>query len=65
MRVGLNDKWDNQKLANKWVITGYEKRSENSESLYTSPLITKDGEHLASSLNSNEPNPTTKKLNKE
>ncbi|WRD48588.1 DUF3519 domain-containing protein [Helicobacter pylori] len=44
------------------MITGYEKRLENSESLYTSPLITK-GETLP--LNSNEPNPTTKKLNKE
>nr|WP_240668716.1 DUF3519 domain-containing protein [Helicobacter pylori] len=51
-----------EKLPNHWVITGYEKRSENSESLYTSPLITK-GETLP--LNSNEPNPNTKKLNKE
>ncbi|MGL2820308.1 DUF3519 domain-containing protein, partial [Helicobacter pylori] len=24
MRVGLNDKWDNQKLENKWVISSYE-----------------------------------------
>ncbi|MCQ2863107.1 DUF3519 domain-containing protein, partial [Helicobacter pylori] len=47
---------------NHWVITGYEKRLEDSESLYTSPLITK-GETLP--LNSNEPNPTTKKLNKD
>ncbi|MDU9811766.1 DUF3519 domain-containing protein [Helicobacter pylori] len=39
------------------MITGYEKRSENSESLYTSPLITK-GETLP--LNSNESNLTTK-----
>ncbi|GAA7231124.1 hypothetical protein ID0463_09960 [Helicobacter pylori] len=23
MRVGLNDKWDNQKLENKWVISSY------------------------------------------
>ncbi|MCQ2929612.1 DUF3519 domain-containing protein, partial [Helicobacter pylori] len=42
---------------NKWVITGYEKRLEDSESLYTSPLITK-GETLP--LNSNNLNPTTK-----
>ncbi len=61
-RVGLNNEWKNEKLENHWVITGYEKRSENSESLYTSPLITK-GETLP--LNSNKPNPTTKKLNKE
>lgn len=24
MRVGLNDKWDNQKLENKWVTSSYE-----------------------------------------
>ncbi|RKV05561.1 hypothetical protein DDP43_05630 [Helicobacter pylori] len=57
IRVGLKDNRKGEKLPNKWVITGYEKRSENSESLYTSPLITK-GETLP--LNSNEPNPTTK-----
>ncbi|EJB44865.1 hypothetical protein HPHPA9_0495 [Helicobacter pylori Hp A-9] len=57
IRVGLKDNWKGEKLPNHWVITGYEKRSENSESLYTSPLITK-GETLP--LNSNEPNLTTK-----
>ncbi len=57
IRVGLKDNWKGEKLPNHWVITGYEKRSENSESLYTSPLITK-GETLP--LNSNEPNSTTK-----
>ncbi len=62
IRVGLKDNWKGEKLPNHWVITGYEKRSENSESLYTSPLITK-GETLP--LNSNEPNHNTKKLNKE
>ncbi|OPG53274.1 hypothetical protein BGL76_03725 [Helicobacter pylori] len=62
IRVGLKDNWKGEKLPNHWVITGYEKRLENSESLYTSPLITK-GETLP--LNSNKPNPTTKKLNKE
>lgn len=30
MRVGLNDKWDNQKLENKWAISSYE--IHNSES---------------------------------
>ncbi len=59
IRVGLKDNWKGEKLPNHWVITGYEKRSENSESLYTSPLITK-GETLP--LNSNEPNPTTNTL---
>ncbi|GAA9012242.1 DUF3519 domain-containing protein [Helicobacter pylori] len=57
IRLGLKDNWKGEKLLNHWVITGYEKRSENSESLYTSPLITK-GETLP--LNSNEPNPNTK-----
>ncbi|WRD03222.1 DUF3519 domain-containing protein [Helicobacter pylori] len=57
IRVGLKDNWKGEKLPNHWVITGYEKRSENSESLYTSPLITK-GETLP--LNSNESNLTTK-----
>ncbi|MCQ2837685.1 DUF3519 domain-containing protein, partial [Helicobacter pylori] len=56
IRVGLKDNWKGEKLPNHWVITGYEKRLEDSESLYTSPLITK-GETLP--LNSNEPNPTT------
>ncbi|WP_080387686.1 DUF3519 domain-containing protein [Helicobacter pylori] len=62
IRVGLKNNWKGEKLPNHWVITGYEKRLENSESLYTSPLITK-GETLP--LNSNKPNPTTKKLNKD
>ncbi|WRA12461.1 DUF3519 domain-containing protein [Helicobacter pylori] len=62
IRVGLKDNWKGEKLPNHWVITGYEKRLEDSESLYTSPLITK-GETLP--LNSNKLNPTTKKLNKD
>ncbi len=57
IRVGLKDNWKGEKLPNHWVITSYEKL-ENSESLYTSPLITKS-EILP--LNSNEPNPTIKK----
>ncbi|RKV02500.1 DUF3519 domain-containing protein [Helicobacter pylori] len=61
IRVGLKDNWKGEKLPNHWIITGYEKL-ENSESLYTSPLITKS-EILP--LNSVEPNPTTKKLNKD
>ncbi len=31
MRVGLNDKWDNQKLENKWVISSYEIYNSKSE----------------------------------
>ncbi|WQV46620.1 DUF3519 domain-containing protein [Helicobacter pylori] len=59
IRVGLKDNWKGEKLPNHWVITGYEKRLENSESLYTSPLITKS-EILP--LNSIENNPTQKPL---
>ncbi|WRA31307.1 DUF3519 domain-containing protein [Helicobacter pylori] len=59
IRVGLKDNWKGEKLPNHWVITSYEKRLEDSESLYSSPLITKS-EHLL--LNSNEPNPTTSTL---
>ncbi|MCQ2682999.1 DUF3519 domain-containing protein [Helicobacter pylori] len=59
IRVGLKDNWKGEKLPNHWVITSYEKRLENSESLYASPLITKSENLL---LNSNEPNPTTNAL---
>ncbi|WP_371870342.1 DUF3519 domain-containing protein [Helicobacter pylori] len=61
IRVGLKDNWKGEKLPNHWVITSYEKL-EDSESLYTSPLIIKS-EILP--LNSNEPNPTTKNKYKE
>ncbi|GAA8380563.1 hypothetical protein HpDR42_02530 [Helicobacter pylori] len=59
IRVSLKDNWKGEKSPNHWVITGYEKRLENSESLYTSPLITK-GETLP--LNSIENNLTQKPL---
>ncbi|EJB80739.1 hypothetical protein HPHPH3_0672 [Helicobacter pylori Hp H-3] len=59
IRVALKDNWKGEKLPNHWVITSYERMSENSGSLYSSPLITKRS-HLL--LNSNEPNPTTNAL---
>ncbi|WP_237418704.1 DUF3519 domain-containing protein [Helicobacter pylori] len=58
IRVALKDNWKGEKLPNHWVITSYEKL-ENSESLYTSPLITKS-EILP--LNPNENNTTKKPL---
>ncbi|WP_373416492.1 DUF3519 domain-containing protein, partial [Helicobacter pylori] len=58
IRVALKDNWKGEKLPNHWVITSYERMSENSGSLYSSPLITKR-RHLL--LNS-EPNPTTNAL---
>ncbi len=57
IRVALKNNWKGERLPNHWVITSYEKL-ENSESLYTSPLITKRS-HLL--LNSNE-NLTTNAL---
>ncbi|TPH77209.1 DUF3519 domain-containing protein, partial [Helicobacter pylori] len=59
IRVALKDNWKGEKLPNHWVITSYERMSENSGSLYSSPLITKRS-HLL--LNSNEPNTTQKPL---
>ncbi|GAA7219407.1 hypothetical protein HpCK26_06680 [Helicobacter pylori] len=59
IRVGLKNNWKGEKLTNHWIMTSYEKRLENSESLYSSPLITKS-EHLL--LNSNEPNLNTNAL---
>ncbi|EMG94981.1 hypothetical protein HMPREF1400_00565 [Helicobacter pylori GAM119Bi] len=59
IRVGLKDNWKGEKSPNHWMITGYEKRLENSESLYTSPLMTKS-ETLP--LNSIEYNPTQNPL---
>ncbi|GHR08305.1 hypothetical protein JP0089_06680 [Helicobacter pylori] len=58
IRVALKDNWKGEKLPNHWVITSYERMSENSGSLYSSPLITKR-RHLL--LNS-EPNHTTNAL---
>ncbi|WP_143423882.1 PBECR3 domain-containing polyvalent protein, partial [Helicobacter pylori] len=60
--VALRDNWQGEPLENKWVITGFEKKVGNirEQAKFIDPsLITKDGEHLASSLNSVEPNPTT------
>ncbi|WRC99218.1 DUF3519 domain-containing protein [Helicobacter pylori] len=66
--VALRDNWQGEPLKSRWVITGFEKKVGNlrEQAKFIDPsLITKDGEHLASSLNSVGPNPTTKKLNKE
>ncbi|MGL2432639.1 DUF3519 domain-containing protein [Helicobacter pylori] len=66
--VALRDNWQDEPLKSKWVITGFEKKVGNlrEQAKFIDPsLITKDGELLASSLNSVEPNPTTKTLNKD
>ncbi|MGL2913022.1 hypothetical protein ACQKBK_03430 [Helicobacter pylori] len=58
----MNDR-KGETLNNRWVIIGFEKKVGNlrEQAKFIDPsLITKDGERLASSLNSNNPNPTTK-----
>ncbi|WP_331459599.1 DUF3519 domain-containing protein, partial [Helicobacter pylori] len=61
MRVGLNDKWDNQKLENKWVISSYE--IYNSESGIPFRPISQLQEVGLEPSKLTEPNPTTKPLN--
>ncbi len=66
--VALRDNWQGEPLKSRWVITGFEKKVGNlrEQAKFIDPsLITKDGEHLASSLNSNEPNSTTNALKKQ
>ncbi|WP_232509475.1 DUF3519 domain-containing protein [Helicobacter pylori] len=63
--VALRDNWQGEPLKNRWVITGFEKKVGNirEQAKFIDPsLITKDGEHLASSLNSLELDPTTNAL---
>ncbi|WP_096531796.1 DUF3519 domain-containing protein [Helicobacter pylori] len=64
--VALRDNWQGEPLKNRWVITGFEKKVGNirEQAKFIDPsLITKDGERLASSLNSLELDPTTNALN--
>ncbi|GAA8900278.1 hypothetical protein BTM188_14520 [Helicobacter pylori] len=63
IRLGLKDNWQGEPLKSRWVITGFEKKVGNirEQAKFIDPsLITKDGEHLASSLNSVELNHNTK-----
>ncbi len=60
MRVGLNDKWDNQKLENKWVISSYE--IYNSESGLPFRPIAQLQEAGLEPSKLTEPNPTTNAL---
>ncbi len=61
MRVGLNDKWDNQKLENKWVISSYE--IYNSESGIPFRPISQLQEVGLEPSKLTEPNITTNPLN--
>ncbi|GAA7503484.1 hypothetical protein VN0020_04820 [Helicobacter pylori] len=63
MRVGLNDKWDNQKLENKWVISSYE--IYNSESGLPFRPIAQLQEIGLEPSKLTEPNPTTNALKKQ
>ncbi|ENH60279.1 hypothetical protein HPHPA11_1440 [Helicobacter pylori Hp A-11] len=58
IRVGLNDKWDNQKLENKWLISSYE--IYNSESEPPSLLMAQLQGVGLGTPKLTEPNPTTK-----
>ncbi|WP_187924158.1 DUF3519 domain-containing protein, partial [Helicobacter pylori] len=63
-RVGLNDSWKGETLNNRWVITSYEiDKSRNG--LIESPLAPNYKGKDTNPLNLNNPNPTTKKLNKD
>ncbi|WP_240446743.1 DUF3519 domain-containing protein, partial [Helicobacter pylori] len=63
MRVGLNDKWDNQKLENKWVISSYE--IYNSEGEPPSLLMAQLQGVGLGTPKLTEPNPTTNALKKQ
>lgn len=63
MRVGLNDKWDNQKLENKWVISSY--KIHNSESELPFRPIAQLQEVGLGIPKLTEPNPTTNALKKQ
>ncbi|WQV65262.1 DUF3519 domain-containing protein [Helicobacter pylori] len=63
IRVGLNDDWYSEKLPNKWVISSYE--IHNSESEPPSLLMAQLQGVGLGTPKLTEPNPTTKKLNKE
>ncbi|MCQ2685987.1 DUF3519 domain-containing protein, partial [Helicobacter pylori] len=57
IRVGLNDKWDNQKLDNKWVVSSYEIHNSESESPFL--LMTQLQGVGLGTPKLTEPNPTT------
>ncbi|WQT40825.1 DUF3519 domain-containing protein [Helicobacter pylori] len=59
----LNDKWDNQKLENKWVISSYE--IHNSESEPPSLLMAQLQGVGLGTPKLTEPNPTTNALKKQ
>ncbi len=63
MRVGLNDKWGNQKLENKWVISSHE--IYNSESGLPFRPIAQLQEIGLELSKLTEPNPTTNALKKQ
>ncbi len=63
-RVGLNDSWKGENLNNRWVITSYE-LNQSRNGLIESPLAPNYKGKDTNPLNLDNPNPTTKKLNKE
>ncbi len=64
LNQGLNNSWKGETLNNRWVITSYELYDTEKQALRSTPqAITK--EKAFNSLNSDDPNPTTKELKKE
>ncbi len=61
----LNDKWDNQKLENKWVISSYEINNSNSESEPPSLLMAQLQGVGLGTPKLTEPNPTINALKKQ
>ncbi len=61
-RVGLHNEWENEKLGNHWVVSGYElKNTTEKPTIFSTPqAITKEKD--IHSLNSVGPNPTTNAL---
>ncbi|WP_120900686.1 DUF3519 domain-containing protein, partial [Helicobacter pylori] len=58
IRVGLNEKWDNQNLGNKWVVSSYEIYNSESESPFL--LMTQLQGVGLGTPKLTEPNPNTK-----
>ncbi|WP_232257136.1 DUF3519 domain-containing protein, partial [Helicobacter pylori] len=63
IRVGLNGKWDNQKLDNKWVVSSYEIYNSESESPFL--LMTQLQGVGLGTPKLTEPNPTTNTIKKQ
>ncbi|GAA7249158.1 hypothetical protein HpCK37_07980 [Helicobacter pylori] len=64
IRVGLKNTWDDNNLNNHFMVTSYERDKKVLRELETNPPLSNDykGNSNYSTLNLNEPNPTTNAL---